>query len=84
MHLVDGDQAFIDFEELRHPALCASTSLKGDFIPNDVKLGGDVGRIAMLTGTHARSFSACRSSLIMPRTGPNMGYVITIAQRWRY
>ncbi len=49
--LVEGDEAFIDFEELRHPALAASSSLKGDFIPNDVKLGGDVGRIALLTGT---------------------------------
>ncbi|KAI0350882.1 DNA mismatch repair protein Msh6 [Trametes cingulata] len=48
--LIEGDEAFIDFEELRHPALCASGSLKGDFIPNDVKLGGDVGRIALSTG----------------------------------
>jgi DNA mismatch repair protein MSH6 len=45
--LVEGDAAFIDFEELRHPAL---SSLKGDFIPNDVKLGDGVGRIALLTG----------------------------------
>jgi DNA mismatch repair protein MSH6 len=44
--LIDGDAAFVDFEELRHPALAE----KGDFIPNDVKLGGDVGRIALLTG----------------------------------
>ncbi|EMD35324.1 hypothetical protein CERSUDRAFT_124668 [Gelatoporia subvermispora B] len=48
--LIEGDAAFIDFEELRHPALCTSTGLKGDFIPNDVKLGGDAGRIALLTG----------------------------------
>ncbi|KAI0739110.1 DNA mismatch repair protein Msh6 [Daedaleopsis nitida] len=48
--LIEGDEAFIDFEDLRHPALCASTSLKGDFIPNNVKLGGNVGRIALLTG----------------------------------
>ena len=39
--LVEGDEAFVDFEDLRHPALCASGSLKQDFIPNDVKLGGD-------------------------------------------
>ncbi|TBU51269.1 DNA mismatch repair protein Msh6 [Dichomitus squalens] len=48
--LVEGDEAFIDFTELRHPALVAGSSLRGDFIPNDVKLGGDVGRIALLTG----------------------------------
>ena len=49
---VEGDAAWVDFEELRHPALCVSTGLKGDFIPNDVRLGGDVGRIALLTGTY--------------------------------
>jgi DNA mismatch repair protein MSH6 len=48
--LVEGHAAFVDFEELRHPALCISKGLKGDFIPNDVKLGGDVGRIILLTG----------------------------------
>lgn len=47
---VEGDAAFVDFEELRHPALSVSTGFRGDFIPNDVKLGGDVGRIALLTG----------------------------------
>ncbi|KAG5646336.1 hypothetical protein DXG03_003659 [Asterophora parasitica] len=43
---VEGDSAWVDFEELRHPTVQA---LKG-FIPNDVKLGGDVGKIALLTG----------------------------------
>lgn len=46
---VEGDAAFVDFEQLRHPTLCLSTNLKS-FIPNDVKLGGDVGKIALLTG----------------------------------
>lgn len=46
----EGDAAFVEFEELRHPALSAGSSMKGDFIPNDVKLGGAVGRIALLTG----------------------------------
>ncbi|RPD75422.1 DNA mismatch repair protein Msh6 [Lentinus tigrinus ALCF2SS1-7] len=45
--LVEGDEAFMDFKELRHPALA---SLKGDFIPNDMRLGSDVGRVALLTG----------------------------------
>ncbi|GJJ14893.1 hypothetical protein Clacol_009163 [Clathrus columnatus] len=43
---IEADFAFIDFEELRHPALC----VKNDFIPNDVQLGNQVGRIALLTG----------------------------------
>jgi DNA mismatch repair protein MSH6 len=46
---VEGDSAWVDFEELRHPTLCLSTTLKS-FIPNDVKLGRDVGKIALLTG----------------------------------
>ncbi|KAF8068932.1 muts domain V-domain-containing protein [Lyophyllum atratum] len=46
---VEGESAWVDFEELRHPTLCLSTTLKA-FIPNDVKLGGDVGKIALLTG----------------------------------
>ena len=46
---VEGDEAWIDFEELRHPAL---QGVKGDFIPNDVRLGGGVGRIALLTGMY--------------------------------
>lgn len=47
---VEGEDAWVDFEELRHPTL---SSLKS-FIPNDVKLGGDVGKIALLTGTSCR------------------------------
>ncbi|KAI0761142.1 DNA mismatch repair protein Msh6 [Irpex lacteus] len=47
---VEGDCAFVDFEELRHPALSISAGFRGDFIPNSVKLGGDVARIALLTG----------------------------------
>ena len=46
---VEDECAFIHFEELRHPAMC----LKSDnFIPNDVKLGGDTGRVALLTGSY--------------------------------
>ncbi|KAA1472424.1 DNA mismatch repair protein Msh6 [Dentipellis sp. KUC8613] len=46
--LVEGDTAWFDFQELRHPAMALRT--KVDFIPNDVKLGDGVGRIALLTG----------------------------------
>ena len=46
---VEGDEAVVDFKELRHPTLCLSTSLQ-NFIPNDVKLGGNAGKIVLLTG----------------------------------
>ena len=36
--LVEGDKAWVKFEELRHPAMGLRT--KSDFIPNNVKLGG--------------------------------------------
>ncbi|KAG1747375.1 DNA mismatch repair protein Msh6 [Suillus lakei] len=45
--LVEGDAAFIEFEELRHPTLA---SLREGFVANDIKLGGDLGRVALLTG----------------------------------
>ena len=47
---IEGEAAWVDFEELRHPALSVSSGFKGDFIPNNVKLGGGVGKIALLTG----------------------------------
>ena len=46
---VEGDTAWVDFEDLRHPTLCMTTTLK-NFIPNSVKLGGEAGNIALLTG----------------------------------
>ncbi|CAA7264271.1 unnamed protein product [Cyclocybe aegerita] len=46
---VGNDEALLDFQELRHPTLCLSTSLR-DFIPNDIKIGGDAGKIVLLTG----------------------------------
>ncbi|KAI5996268.1 DNA mismatch repair protein Msh6 [Pisolithus albus] len=44
---VEGEAAFVEFEELRHPTLSA---LRDNFIPNDIKLGGAMGRIVLLTG----------------------------------
>ncbi|KAL1412081.1 DNA mismatch repair protein msh6 [Vanrija albida] len=43
---VESEEAFVDFESLRHPSMC----LQRDFIANDVQLGGDVARTTLLTG----------------------------------
>jgi len=43
---VRSEQAFIDFEELRHPAMC----LRSEFIANNVQLGGPQPRTVLLTG----------------------------------
>ncbi|KAJ7043296.1 muts domain V-domain-containing protein [Mycena alexandri] len=46
---VEGDAAWVNFKELRHPTLCLNANLKS-FIPNDIKLGGENGNVALLTG----------------------------------
>jgi DNA mismatch repair protein MSH6 len=53
---VEGESAFVEFEDLRHPALDLRN---GNFIPNNVQLGGDVGKIALLTGEFGIA-SGCR------------------------
>ena len=43
---VESEHAFVDFKDLRHPAMC----LRSDFIPNDVQMGGEKERTVLLTG----------------------------------
>ena len=46
----DSQRAVIEFEELRHPCMLNTVD---DFIPNDIKLGGNVPSIDLLTGANA-------------------------------
>ena len=46
----DAQRTVIEFEELRHPCMLSSVD---DFIPNDIKLGGDSPNIDLLTGANA-------------------------------
>ncbi|KAK7023852.1 DNA mismatch repair protein [Favolaschia claudopus] len=46
---VEGDSAWVDFKELRHPTLSMSANVKS-FIPNDIKLGDKAPNVALLTG----------------------------------
>ncbi|KAF1973037.1 DNA mismatch repair protein Msh6 [Bimuria novae-zelandiae CBS 107.79] len=46
----EGKRTVLEFEELRHP--CMLNSVK-DFIPNNIKLGGDAASINLLTGANA-------------------------------
>ncbi|KAF8518415.1 DNA mismatch repair protein Msh6 [Hysterangium stoloniferum] len=63
---VESESAFIDFQDLRHPAL----NIKGDFIPNNVRLGGKVGRIALLTGPNmAYMMRMTAAGVIMAQLG---------------
>jgi DNA mismatch repair protein MSH6 len=39
----------IEFKELRHPTLCMNPNLQ-NFIPNDIRMGGEVGKVILLTG----------------------------------
>lgn len=47
---VDEERSVLEFEELRHPCMLPNS---GDFIPNDVNLGGDAPNINLLTGANA-------------------------------
>ncbi|KAF4983522.1 hypothetical protein FZEAL_1057 [Fusarium zealandicum] len=47
---VDEERSTVDFEELRHPCMLNAVD---DFIPNDIKLGGEQANINLLTGANA-------------------------------
>lgn len=47
---VESERSVVEFEELRHPCMLPNVT---DFIPNDVKLGGDAANIDLLTGANA-------------------------------
>ena len=61
----------IEFKELRHPTLCLSTNLKS-FIPNDVSMGGDVGKVILLTGVFSSTSNLQINENLMHFSGPNM------------
>ncbi len=46
----EGDRTVVEFEELRHPCMLNTVD---DFIPNDIRLGGDSANISLLTGANA-------------------------------
>jgi len=46
----ENERSVIHFEELRHPCMLPTI---GEFIPNDIHLGGDSGKITLLTGANA-------------------------------
>ena len=47
---VNDERSVMEFEDLRHPCMLANVT---DFIPNDIKLGGDSPNIDLLTGANA-------------------------------
>ena len=49
-NFVDEDRSIVEFEELRHPCMINTVD---DFIPNDIKLGGEQAKINLLTGANA-------------------------------
>ncbi|KAF7553926.1 hypothetical protein G7Z17_g3292 [Cylindrodendrum hubeiense] len=76
---VDQERSIIDFEELRHPCMMNNVD---DFIPNDIKLGGEQANISLLTGANAAGKStvlrmSC-TAVIMAQVGC---YVPSISAR---
>ncbi|EPS42150.1 hypothetical protein H072_3901 [Dactylellina haptotyla CBS 200.50] len=47
---IEAERSVLEFEELRHPCM---TNTMGDFIPNDIRLGGKNAKITLLTGANA-------------------------------
>jgi DNA mismatch repair protein MSH6 len=63
---VDDERSVVEFEELRHPCILTNVT---DFIPNDIKLGGDGANINLLTGANAAGKSTVlRMVIIFPPT----------------
>jgi DNA mismatch repair protein MSH6 len=68
---VDEERSVVEFKELRHPCM---TNTVDDFIPNDIKLGGDEAKINLLTGANAAGKSTI---LRMVSPSPNPPYTST-------
>ena len=64
---VDDEKAVVEFDELRHPCLLPNVT---DFIPNDVKLGGEAPNINLLTGANAAGKSTILR-MVSPHTSNN-------------
>lgn len=66
---VDEERSVVDFEELRHPCMLNSVD---DFIPNDIKLGGQGANINLLTGANA----AGKSTVLRMVRPPSPSYPV--------
>ncbi len=62
---VDDERSVLEFDELRHPCMLNTVS---DFIPNDIKLGGDEAKINLLTGANAAGKSTVLRMVSLPMT----------------
>lgn len=60
---VDEERSVLEFEELRHPCMINTVD---DFIPNDIKLGGDQSKINLLTGANAAGKSTVLRMVCAP------------------
>lgn len=80
--LVDQERSVLQFEELRHPCIVSTVS---DFIPNDVTLGGDNAKIALLTGANAAGKSTIlrmvRFRTTWARTDPKTDCLLDLRRR---
>ena len=60
---VDDKRTVVEFEDLRHPCMLQKVQ---DFIPSDVKLGGDSANINLLTGANAAGKSTILRMVRIP------------------
>jgi DNA mismatch repair protein MSH6 len=71
---VEDERSVLEFEELRHPCMLPNVN---DFIPNDVKLGGDTQNITLLTGANAAGKSTVLR-MVSP-TPQSSNHTLTVA-----
>lgn len=60
---VEEERSVMEFEELRHPCMLQNVT---DFIPNDIKLGGEQAKIDLLTGANAAGKSTILRMVSLP------------------
>ena len=69
---VNDERSVVEFKELRHPCMIDAVA---DFIPNDIKLGGDEAKINLLTGANAAGKSTILRMVSCSRTTVDSGCV---------
>lgn len=72
---VDDERSVVEFDELRHPCMLNTGT---DFIPNDIKLGGEAPNISLLTGANAAGKSTILRMVNCFHAASFLGHVLTL------
>lgn len=76
-NFIDEDRSIVEFEELRHPCMINTVD---DFIPNDIKLGGEQAKINLLTGANAAGKSTILRMVSLNAYPEKLNFTLTHSQ----